>query len=317
MSTVCVRLPWIVMRHVCAMPAGDVPRAAELVRAMGKFVGEPFDAASMRRAAAAQRETVAMIQRWEAEYTRAGTPGDMATGVFPFWLTRRTFPHATEFEANVVMILFAGTHNLENVLGHAVRLLLQHPEQLRRLRARPELLDNAVNEVLRFCPAIRVVPRTALRPVTLRDGSRVEEGETVLLSFYDANRDSEIHDCPDAFDIARPTAGRHLSFGMGHHLCNGHALARLQVKRLLEATVLGRYPHAALADGYGRQQWEHTYSHLAELPLVTRRGGARGAAAYAAPAAAAISWPAARLADEGAGAAPAPPRRAPSVGPPA
>ena len=60
------------------------------------------------------------------------------------------------------MLLFAGTHNLENVIGHAVRLLLEHPRQLEALRARPALLNSVVEETLRVSPPIQLIPRTAL-----------------------------------------------------------------------------------------------------------------------------------------------------------
>ena len=267
---VCTRLPWHVMQHITGMPPGDQPRAAALVRVMGDFVGRPFDAGCMREAAVAQREMVCMIRRWAAAWQSAGGAAggeSEADGVFPRWLRRRTFPNADEFEANVVMLLFAGTHNLENVLGHAVRLLLQHPDQLQRLRADPTLLDNAVEEVLRYCPAIRVVPRIALSDVAIPEsGVAIREGETVLLRIAEANRDPAVHERPAEFDVARATAHRHLTFGAGQHLCNGNALARLQIKRLLQATVLGPMGHAKLVQKYG-EDWVHTYAHLEELRL--------------------------------------------------
>ena len=156
------------MQYVTGMPEEDVPRAAELVRTMGAFVGSPFDVQKSKDCIAAQQEFSIMVRRWRERWAREHKNGTLTSDVLPYWMHHNIFETDSEFEANVVMILFAGTHNLENILAHVVRLLLLHPEQMSFIEENPELLPNAINEALRYCPAIRTLPRTALRDTELR-----------------------------------------------------------------------------------------------------------------------------------------------------
>eukprot|EP01125_Pyxidicula_operculata_P007802 TRINITY_DN2641_c0_g2_i2.p1 TRINITY_DN2641_c0_g2~~TRINITY_DN2641_c0_g2_i2.p1 ORF type:complete len:807 (+),score=100.63 TRINITY_DN2641_c0_g2_i2:2127-4547(+) len=272
MKDVCVQLPWIIMRHITGMPIEDVPRASDLIRDMGDFVGKPFDSTLMKKAAGAQRDMVFLIKKWVDDFQVKYSGIDsvnLEDSVFPFWIYHNVFPSASEFEANVVMLLFAGTHNLENVLGHAVRLLLQHPNELAKLKSDPKLLVNAVDEILRYCPAIRIIPRTALGNVELEDGTRIKEGETVLLKIFEANRDTNVHVNPDIFDITRPKTHKHLTFGYGTHLCSGNQLGKLQMRRLLELLLLDDtiFKNVSLTYPDENLDWVHTYSHLEHLYL--------------------------------------------------
>lgn len=135
------------------------------------------------------------LTQWTKDFEKSSNDsGDLVNTVFRFWHFHNVYPSSAEFEANIVMLLFAGTHNLENVLGmlrfffffffdmdlgHCVRLLLQHPAELDKIRPKeeeevdPHLIMNAIDEVLRFCPAIRIVPRTALKDITLENGTDI------------------------------------------------------------------------------------------------------------------------------------------------
>eukprot|EP01094_Clydonella_sp_ATCC50884_P011079 TRINITY_DN20885_c0_g1_i1.p1 TRINITY_DN20885_c0_g1~~TRINITY_DN20885_c0_g1_i1.p1 ORF type:complete len:270 (+),score=87.06 TRINITY_DN20885_c0_g1_i1:86-811(+) len=234
---------------------------------MGNFVGAPFDEAAARVAIEAKAEFASMVERWKAKWREEGTQGSLARKVLPFWMAHNVFESGEEFEANVVMILFAGTHNLENVLAHVVRLLLAHPEQLALVRADRSLLRSAVNETLRYCPAIRMLPRTALCDTVIpQTGETVRRGETVLLHVAAANRDPSVHEQPDEFSVRRPTAHKHLAFGAGVHRCNGSALGKSEITALVTHFLLDRFPQCALADATACHiDWQHTYSHLEHL----------------------------------------------------
>lgn len=124
-----------------------------------------------------------MIEGWNDHFTKIGNATDLTNSVFPYWyeihsslyliirVNNKVFHEGNAaYQANVVMLLFAGTHNLENVLGnsihvmpslifegHAIRLLLVHPQELQKLRNNPKdiLINNAIEEILRFCPGKR------------------------------------------------------------------------------------------------------------------------------------------------------------------
>ena len=120
MAAVCHPLPWRVMQEMTGIPAADVPQAARLVHIMGAFVGMPFDLERMRAAAAARDDMLALITKWVEQDLRPEHADDPVHHLFAYWYHRRVFSSFSELEANIVMFLFAGTHNLENVLAHAV-----------------------------------------------------------------------------------------------------------------------------------------------------------------------------------------------------
>ena len=148
------------------------------------------------------------------------------------------------------------------------RLLLQHEEQLQRLRGEPQLLGNAIEEILRFCPAIRIVPRTALKDIVLDGSLTVRAGETVLLELFRANCDPKVFgDDADRFDIGRDRPERHLTFGHGVHMCAGHALGRSQIRAVLQQVLLQRPVGSVRPAWADEPAWQHTYSTLESLPL--------------------------------------------------
>ena len=128
-----------------------------------------------------------------------------------------------------LLLLVAGHETTANMLGIGTLLLLQHPDQLAALRADPSLVDNAVEELMRYLTIIQFgTVRTALEDVEI-GGVVVREGETVSISVAAANRDPARFERPDEFDIRRPAAG-HLGFGHGVHQCLGQQLARIEMR---------------------------------------------------------------------------------------
>ncbi|MFI6040442.1 cytochrome P450 [Nocardia sp. NPDC051321] len=142
------------------------------------------------------------------------------------------------------LLLGAGLDTTANMLALGTFALLSHPAQLAELRARPELADQTIEELMRYLSIVHTTPRTALTDVEL-DGQTVKAGETVTLSIQAANRDPAKFDEPDTFDIRRSAVG-HVGFGHGVHQCLGQQLARVEMRVALPA-LLNRFPTLRLA----------------------------------------------------------------------
>lgn len=166
-----------------------------------------------------------------------------------------------------VTLSIAGHETTRNTTAHFVRLMDEHPDQrellLEDLDAR---LPNAIEEVLRFSPPVMDFRRTATEDVELRDVT-ICQGDKVYLSYSSANRDEEVFEDPDRFDIRRPNASDHLSFGIGPHFCLGASLARTQLRVLL-GELYRRLPHISVAEP---AQWVPSvwFNALARMPVTT------------------------------------------------
>jgi len=163
-----------------------------------------------------------------------------------------------EIIANIVMLFIAGHETTANMLGNALGLLFRHPEQLERLKADLGLLPRAVEECLRFDTSVQIAARVALQAVEL-NGVPIASGDTIYLALGAANRDPEVFDEPDRFDITRPEATlKALAFGGGAHYCLGARLARIELETALE-TLIRRLPNLRIKalDGL---QWKPTFT---------------------------------------------------------
>ncbi|GAA5088726.1 cytochrome P450 [Nocardia iowensis] len=142
------------------------------------------------------------------------------------------------------LLLGAGLDTSANMIALGTFALLTHPDQLAELRARPELTDQTIEELMRYLSIVHTSSRTALTDVEL-DGQLIKAGETVALSVQAANRDPAKFDEPDIFDIRRSAVG-HVGFGHGVHQCLGQQLARVEMRIALPALV-NRFPTLRLA----------------------------------------------------------------------
>lgn len=135
-------------------------------------------------------------------------------------------------------LLAAGTDTTRNQLAAAVQCLSDHPDQWTLLRSSPELAPRAVEEVMRYYPAVFGTMRTAAEDVVLA-GVTIPAGTLVLANTAAANRDPEVFDDPDRLDITRQGAAPMLTFGGGTHFCLGSHLARLELTEAL-TVIAGR-----------------------------------------------------------------------------
>jgi cytochrome P450 len=150
-----------------------------------------------------------------------------------------------EIAGIAVLLLIAGHETTANMLGLGTFALLGHPDQLAALRDDPSLVENAVEELLRYLTIVHIGPtRAALEDVEV-GGELVRAGEVVTLSLPAANRDRERFDDPDELDLRRSATG-HLAFGHGIHQCLGQQLARIEMRTGFNA-LLSRFPNLRLA----------------------------------------------------------------------
>lgn len=156
-----------------------------------------------------------------------------------------------ELQALAGLVLAAGFETTVNLLGNGIRMLLDTPEHLDTLAARPELWAGAVEEILRLDSPVQLSARVACKDVDVA-GTRVRQGELVVLYLAGANRDPKVFTDPHRFDIERDNAGKHLSFSGGRHFCLGAALARAEGEVGLR-TFFERFPDARLAGTASRR----------------------------------------------------------------
>ncbi|MCI2421341.1 cytochrome P450 [Saccharopolyspora sp. K220] len=142
------------------------------------------------------------------------------------------------------LLLLAGHETTANMLGLGTFALLEHPEQLVELRAHPELLPGAVEELMRYLSVADIFYRYAAEDIEL-GGETIDKGSTVVVSLLAANRDPQRFDNPDTLDIHRNARGQ-LAFGHGVHQCLGQQLARVEMRAGFGG-LLRRFPTLKLA----------------------------------------------------------------------
>ncbi|MET1075408.1 MAG: cytochrome P450 [Umezawaea sp.] len=142
------------------------------------------------------------------------------------------------------LLLLAGHETTANMLALGTFALLEHPDQLAGLRADPELMPGAVEELMRYLSVVDILFRYAAEDVEL-GGEAIAKGSTVIVSLLAANRDPLRFEEPDRVDIRRKARG-HVSFGHGVHQCLGQQLARIEMRAGF-AGLLRRFPALALA----------------------------------------------------------------------
>ncbi len=145
-----------------------------------------------------------------------------------------------ELELFFLMLTVAGNETTRNLMSGAMHAFFQHPDQWQRLREDRNLLPTAVDEMLRFVSPVMNFRRTAMVDLTM-SGTDVKAGDKVVFFHASANRDENVFDSPDAFDIARDP-NPHIAFGGGGpHFCLGTNLARMEIRVMFEH-LLDRVP---------------------------------------------------------------------------
>lgn len=155
-----------------------------------------------------------------------------------------------EIAAMCALIIAGGVETTTNNIVHGLQELIRNPEQFALLRRQPELLDSAIEEMVRYRGTLRRQERVAMHDVDV-GGIAIEKGDTVVLWNASACRDPDFIDRPEEFDITRKP-NKHIGYGSGIHMCIGNVLARAELRsifgRLLSAT--SHIEEARGADSY-------------------------------------------------------------------
>jgi cholest-4-en-3-one 26-monooxygenase len=153
---------------------------------------------------------------------------------------------AFELLSFFLLLVVAGNETTRNAASGGLLALIEHPEELRRLRRDPALVPSAVEEIVRWTSPVIQFCRTPVEDVELR-GQRIRRGDSLCLLYPSANRDADAFADPDRFRVDR-RPNPHLGFGIGEHFCLGANLARLELRaifgelasRLESVTLAGR-----------------------------------------------------------------------------
>jgi fatty acid omega-hydroxylase len=130
---------------------------------------------------------------------------------------------------DAMLMLFAGHETTVNLIAHSVLSLLRHPDQLEKLRRRPELVVPGIEELLRFESSVQLWhTRSAIEDIVIA-GTTIPAGSTIFLCYGSANRDPARFENPDKLDLERPN-NEHVGYSQGIHYCFGAPMARLEVQ---------------------------------------------------------------------------------------
>jgi cytochrome P450 len=158
-----------------------------------------------------------------------------------------------ELLAMVMLLLVAGHETTVNLIGCGTLALLEHPEQMEKLRRDPGLIKPAVEELLRFTSPVDLATERYTREDVVMGGITIPRGEMVYVAITSANRDGRHFPNPDTLDITREP-NKHLAFGLGAHFCLGAPLARLEGQLAIN-TLLRRLPNLRLTMAPSQLRW--------------------------------------------------------------
>ncbi len=185
----------------------------------------------------AQQELNAYFQRM-IELRRAAPRADLISDMVH---AEEAGDHMTDQEivTQCNLLLIAGNVTTTDLIGNGVKALLDHPQELAKLRARPELINNAIEEILRYDSPVTNSGRNVQRELSVR-GCPMQLGDSITVSLAAANHDPDANSNPQRFDIERADI-QHQSFGGGKHTCLGAPLARVEAQEGISA-LLQRFP---------------------------------------------------------------------------
>jgi cytochrome P450 len=237
--------PALVLFRVLGLPESDLARVKRGARHRGTVIygraNEDEQVEAARELASFWRYAAALVQ------ARTKSPGDdfVSALVLAGVADGDALSHE-EMVSIMLQMLFAGHETTTKLIGNSFRRLLEDRASWEAICRDPDLIPNAIEEVLRFDGSVIAWRHKTKEPLELGD-ARLPKDAKLLLLLASANRDPAVFIDPDRLDIRRPNAREHLSFGVGVHNCLGAPLARMEVRIVLEE-VSHRLPSLRLTE---------------------------------------------------------------------
>jgi len=266
MPTLAQPLPVRVICDVLGLPADDFAQTKQWADALALIVEPVIRRADRVAADSAAIEMVEYLRAHIARHRAVGERDDLLGTLVAAHDADHGALSEDELLGNLILLFVAGHETTTNLLGNGLLTLLRHPQALARLRADPQAMPGAVDEMLRYESSVNMVVRHVVEPYAIGD-SVVPSGDAILFMTGAANRDPAVFADPDRFDIAR-SPNPHLAFGAGIHYCVGAPLARLEAEVAFEQLLRHR-PALALARPDEAPAWRKLINlrGLETLPL--------------------------------------------------
>ena len=180
---------------------------------------------------------------WNERVNSSEPGGDLISMLAHNPATRNMEPR--EYFGNVVLLTVGGNDTTRNTITGSVVALNQNPDQYDKLRAHPKLISNMVSETIRWQTPLAHMRRTAVRDFEFK-GKTIKKGDKVVMWYVSGNRDEDVIERPNDYNIERENPRRHISFGFGIHRCVGNRLAELQLQIIWEE-IMKRFPMIEMA----------------------------------------------------------------------
>jgi len=236
-------LPIRIMANLLSLPQEDWRKFAKWHDALVPFMGELFRTPEIYKPALnalqEQREYLQLFVKQRQSIKQDGIYHE----VFSLVETNK-YIELENLWLILAMLLGTGSQTTSHLLSNGLYLLLKHPAQLKLLRNQPELITNAVQEILRYEPPVRSMIRRAKENIKIGQ-TAIKKDQYIRIFIDKANRDPSHFDNPNKFDIKRKSIN-HLSFGMGIHYCLGNLLAS-NIAEIFFKLFLEKYSDVELA----------------------------------------------------------------------
>ena len=243
-TEIALPYPLQVILNILGLPESDYPRMLQLTQEL--FGGEDPDLQREPPSPEVQNRIVGDFFTYFTGLSserRAKPTDDLASVIANGQIGGEALPDL-ETLGYYIIIATAGHDTTSSAMAGGMQALIENPDQFELLKAKPELLNNAVEEMIRWTAPVRHFMRTATADTEIA-GHKIKKGEWLYLSYKAANLDPKVFDDPLRFDIERSNADRNISFGFGVHFCLGAQLARNEIRSLF-GTLIPRIESIAL-----------------------------------------------------------------------
>jgi cytochrome P450 len=235
-TDIALAYPLQVILSILGLPEADYPRMIKLTQEL--FGAEDPD---LKRDVLSSEEMVEVVTDFYQYFSELTTErqshptDDLATLIANGTIDDAPMPDLEKM-GYYVIIATAGHDTTAAAMAGGLRALAEHPDQLRLLQSDPDLLANAVDEMIRWTAPVRHFMRTAQVDTEVA-GVEVAKGDWLYLSYLAGNLDPAVFEDPLRFDVTRRNADRHIAFGYGIHFCLGAQLARVELRSLFGQLV--------------------------------------------------------------------------------